>query len=198
MVQSLVVDDGPILAAAGGRVRSGTECVTNPFNGPAPSPAAIDADDVEPGRAGGIPGPGCEEHLGCPDQPGLFLPIDSYGGARNSTARAITDLHEHEAAVVQHHKIDFAVPAAVVAFDRFQPPAMQVVVRELLGGNAYSSRVSSYHVSPSSESSGFTAPSSPIERNELPVPSGGGSGTGWPPRNSAHARRRWMRPLPSR
>lgn len=131
-----MVDDGPILAAAGECVRSGAECVTNPFNGPPSRPAVIDADDVEPGHAGCKSGPRREKHLGGPDQLALLVLIDSYGGARKRTARSISDLHEHEAAFVQHDQVDLAVPAAVIALDRYQAPAVQVIVSELLGGNA--------------------------------------------------------------
>ena len=95
-----------------------------------------------------MPGPSRKEHLGRPDQLLLLAAINGGDGARESAVRAITDFDEYQAVLVKHNEVDFAKPAAVIAFDRYQSPVLQVSPRELLRGAAYRSGVTSCHIRP--------------------------------------------------
>jgi hypothetical protein len=77
--------------------------------------------------------PGCKEHFGSPDQFALLAPVDGQGSTRECSGGAITNLDEHQAIMIQHNEVDFAMAAAVIALNLFQPPVCQVSTRKLLG-----------------------------------------------------------------
>jgi hypothetical protein len=115
-------------------VWSGTESVANPFDGPVPVYVGIDAYHVETRRVGDESRSGHQEHFGGPHQLALFAPVDSQGGTRECTGGSIPNLDEYQAIVIQHDQVDFAMTAAIIAFDRLQSPGLQVSTGKLLDG----------------------------------------------------------------
>ena len=160
MSHVLVIEEGLILAADDGRVRSGAEGIANPFDAVAPVRAAIDADDVESGCAAGEPGTAGKEHLCRSYEFALFAGVNGRGRPGESAGRTKTNLHENQAALVKHDEVDFAEPAAIISLDRLQSPGPKVLKRKFLGNVTYSSGVSSYHAWSPSDSSLTGSPSS--------------------------------------
>jgi hypothetical protein len=99
-----------------------------------PACAGVDAYHIETRRVGNESRSGHQEHLGGPDQLALLAPVDGQGGTRKCTGGSIPNLDEHQAIVIQHDQVDFAMAAAIIAFDRLQSPVLQVSTGKLLRG----------------------------------------------------------------
>ncbi len=94
--------------------------------------AGIDADDIESCHVGRECRAHSEKHLCGPDKLALLATVDSQSGTRERAGGTITNFDKYQAIVVQHHEIDFAVAATVVALNRLQSPVEEVSIRELL------------------------------------------------------------------
>lgn len=125
-----------ILAAGGLRVRSRVECVPNPFDGLPPVAPGVDADNVESCPVGRVSPAGREKRFGGPDQLSLLVAVDRHRRARKRTRGSVANLDEHQAIVIEHDEVDFAVTAAEIVGDRRESAVSQVSKRELFGSVA--------------------------------------------------------------
>jgi hypothetical protein len=145
MIHPLVVEDASILAAVACCVCSGAESITNPLDGPASARPVIHTDDIESRNVGRESRARREEHFSGSYELVLLASVDGHGGIRERTGGTISNLDKHQAIVVEHYEVDFAVATAVISLHRLQSPVLQVSVCPLLDRAAYSSRASSCH-----------------------------------------------------
>jgi len=73
-----------------------------------------------------------EKPLGCLDELALLVHIDGKCRLHEAPRGSQPYLDEHQAVVIPHDQVDFAVPAAEITADRLKPSLAQVSKRYLL------------------------------------------------------------------